>query len=281
MQNPSLEKTIVDNVRFALAEDIGCGDVTVDLIPTESELTARLICRDDAILCGTAWFNEVFKQLDRRVAIDWKIAEGQQMQPNDVVCILSGSARSLLTGERTAINFLQTLSGTATVTANYAKQLAPFKTQILDTRKTIPGLRLAQKYAVTCGGGVNHRLGLYDRVMVKENHIDVSGGIAQAVVSSRKLHPTTTVEVEVETLDELDQALKAGADIILLDNFSIEMINQAVVLNQNRALLEVSGGVELDALASIGETGVDFVSVGNLTKHLQATDFSLRYVDNT
>ncbi len=280
MQNPSLEQTIVDNVRFALAEDIGSGDVTVDLIPTNTQLTARLVCRDAAILCGSAWFNEVFKQLDPEVVIDWKVQEGKQMQPNEIVCDISGSARSLLTGERTAINFLQTLSGTATITAAYVKQLEPFKTQILDTRKTIPGLRLAQKYAVTCGGGANHRLGLYDRVMVKENHIDVSGGISQAVASSRKLHPAITVEVEVETLDELNQALEASADIILLDNFSIEMVNRAVTLNNSRALLEVSGGVEQEALAAIGETGVDFVSVGSLTKHLQSTDFSLRYVDD-
>ena len=268
------QSDIFENVKLALAEDIGSGDVTAELIPVDTSATATLISREQAILAGTNWFDEVFSQLDNTVAIQWNVADGDVIQPGQVLCTLSGTARSILTGERTAINFLQTLSATATTVAAYVEIIKDTKTKILDTRKTIPGLRLAQKYAVECGGGMNHRMGLYDAILIKENHI-ISAGSITAAVKQAKLKKLP-VEVEVESLDELKQALNAEADQILLDNFDLLDLEKAVSINKNQAKLEASGNIELDTLYSVAKTGVDYISIGALTKHVRAIDFSMR-----
>lgn len=272
---------ITTNVRIALAEDLGHGDrqgdLTAELIPAETQAQARVIVRENAIICGQAWFNEVFNQVDPDVKITWHCQDGDQVEADQLLCEIQGQARAILTAERSALNFLQTLSATATATARYVTALGDSTTELLDTRKTLPGLRLAQKYAVKCGGGRNHRLGLYDAILIKENHIMACGGIAQAVKQAKKQHPSVLVEVETENLDELRQALEAQADIIMLDNFSIDMINQAVKLNNGQAKLEVSGNVELDQLAMLGSTGVDFISTGAITKHIRAIDLSMRF----
>jgi nicotinate-nucleotide pyrophosphorylase (carboxylating) len=271
------------NVRQALAEDLGTGDITANLIPAGKQAQARVIVREEAIICGLDWFNQVFKQVDPSVTIKWHCEDGMRVKPNDLLCEISGAARAILTAERTALNFLQTLSATATITASYVAALGNgngnghSKTQLLDTRKTLPGLRLAQKYAVKCGGGRNHRFGLYDAILIKENHIMACGGLFQAVQTAKQQQPDVLVEVETENLDEVQQALDAKADIIMLDNFSIEMIEKAVKLNNNQAKLEVSGNVEIEQLARLAATGVDYISTGAITKHIRAIDLSMRF----
>lgn len=263
-------------VAFALEEDIRTGDITASLIPADNTAHARVITRDNAVVCGVEWVNEVFRQLDPDVAVTWQVRDGDRVVPNQVLFELSGRARSLLSGERCALNFLQTLSGTATVCRQYADIVAGTGVKLLDTRKTIPGLRTAQKYAVTCGGCFNHRIGLYDAFLIKENHIAACGGIAQAVSTARIVAPGKPVEVEVENFDELEQALKAGADIIMLDDFDLAGMGKAVALVNGKAKLEASGGVRETTLLAIAQTGVDFISIGGLTKDCKAVDLSMR-----
>ena len=273
---PSLSEDITKSVTIALAEDIGSGDITAQLIPAEQLAEANIITRESCIFCGKAWVEEVFHQLDPKVEIIWHIEDGQQAVANSLLFTLKGSARSLLTGERAALNFVQTLSGTATISKHYADQVAHTGVKLLDTRKTIPGLRTAQKYAVACGGCHNHRIGLYDAFLIKENHIAACGGITKAVAAARAIAPGKAVEVEVETFAELDQALAAKADIIMLDNFSIDDMKKAVAINAGRAKLEASGNINEQTLIPTAETGVDFVSIGGLTKHCRAVDLSMR-----
>ena len=265
---------IVANVKKALAEDIGNGDITAELIPADTTASAKLITREHAILAGRDWFDEVFSQLDSNIKIGWHVADGDKIKPEQLLCELKGPARSILTGERTAINFLQTLSGTATLVASFVELIKDTKTKILDTRKTIPGLRLAQKYAVHCGGGVNHRIGLYDAILIKENHILAAGSISNAVTQAKK--QTLPVEVEVETLHQLEEALSANADQILLDNFNLAKLVKAVTITQGKAKLEASGNISKQNIHAIAETGVDFVSIGALTKNVRAIDLSMR-----
>jgi nicotinate-nucleotide pyrophosphorylase (carboxylating) len=276
-----LPRDIPATVRAALAEDIGSGDVTADLIDADARALARVIVRESATLCGTAWFGEVFSQIDSRVAVDWRMRDGDDMVADAIVCELSGPARSILTGERTALNFLQTLSGTATATRLIARQLTGLATRVLDTRKTLPGLRLAQKYAVRCGGGVNHRLGLYDAFLIKENHIAAFGGIREVVARARRNAPGLPLEIEVETLAQLEEALGTDADRILLDNFTLNDMRRAVELRDahagRRKELEASGGIDDAQLRGVAATGVDFISIGALTKHVRAVDFSMRF----
>lgn len=264
------------NVRDALAEDIGGGDWTSELVDPEVAAGATLIVRESAVLCGRPWFDETLVQIDDRLQVDWFVQEGAQMDADQTVCRIVGPARGILTAERTALNFLQLLSGVATTTRAMADIVAGTAARILDTRKTLPGLRLAQKYAVRIGGGENHRRGLYDGILIKENHIAAAGGIVLTLRAAEALNAGVPIQVEVETLDELAQALAAGAKSILLDNFSLQRMREAVTLNDGRAELEVSGGVALDTLRAIAETGVNRISVGSLTKHVRAADFSLR-----
>ena len=273
---PSLSEDITKSVTIVLAEDIGSGDITAQLIPAEQLAEANIITRENCIFCGKAWVEEVFRQLDPKVEIIWHIEDGQQAEANSLLFTLKGSARSLLTGERAALNFVQTLSGTATISKQYADQVAHTGVKLLDTRKTIPGLRTAQKYAVACGGCHNHRIGLYDAFLIKENHIAACGGIAKAVAAARAIAPSKPVEVEVENFAELDQALEAKADIIMLDNFSIGDMKKAVLINAGRAKLEASGNINEQTLIPTAETGVDFISIGGLTKHCRAVDLSMR-----
>ena len=248
----------VDEVAYqAIHEDLGDGDLTANLLPEDMQSKARLITREDAVLCGICWFDSVFRQLDENIKIQWHAKDGEDIFANQELCTLEGPARALLTGERTAMNFVQTLSGTATTTREYARILEGTTTKLLDTRKTIPGLREAQKYAVRCGGGHNHRLGLFDGILLKENHITASGSIARAVGAAKKSYPETPVEVEVETLDELKEAIDAGTDIIMLDNFSLIDMREAVAITNGRAKLEASGGFDMKALRETAETGVD------------------------
>ncbi|SEO81877.1 carboxylating nicotinate-nucleotide diphosphorylase [Aquisalimonas asiatica] len=269
--------TLQDDVRRALAEDVGDGDLTAALIPADRVGEATVISREAAVVCGRAWFDAVYRQLDPAVTIHWHVDDGDTVAPDTLLCELSGPARSLVTGERTALNFLQLLSGTATTAHAYAAAVAGTGTRILDTRKTIPGLRQAQKYAVACGGCTNHRVGLFDAILIKENHIMAAGGITAAVRESRRLAPAVTVEVEVESLDELREALDVGADIVLLDNFSLADLRHARELTGERARLEASGNVDEHGLRAIAETGVDYISVGAITKHVQAVDLSMRF----
>lgn len=270
---------IKQDVSASLTEDVGSGDITAELIDGEQRVKAELISREPAILCGKAWVEEVYHQISAAVALDWLKHDGDRLAANHVFLRLEGRARDILTGERTAMNWLQTLSATATKAWEYSKALEGTECKLLDTRKTIPGLRYAQKYAVRTGGGTNHRLGLYDMFLIKENHIASCGSIANAVNKARSLHEGILVEVEVESLNELEQALKAGADIIMLDNFSLHDMAVAVEMNQGAAKLEVSGNVELDSLSDIAQTGVDFISSGALTKHVRAIDLSMRVVE--
>ena len=269
------------NVKDALAEDIGGGDLTAALVDAEEVVGAQIVAKEPLVLAGHPWVNEVFRQLDESVLIDWYIADGQSAEHGDVICKLVGNARSLLTGERTALNFLQTLSATATTTARYVKAVAGTKARILDTRKTLPGLRLAQKYAVKVGGGVNHRIGLFDAILIKENHIKAAGGITAALTSARNVSDEVLIEVEVESLDELREALDAGAARILLDNFSMADLKEAVEINAGygyvAAELEASGNVTLETIREIAETGVDFISTGALTKNVAAIDLSMLF----
>lgn len=275
---PSLGDDIIKSVIAALAEDIGSGDITALLIPAEQTAEANIITREDCIFCGKEWVNEVFRQLDPKVEITWYIEDGQPASANSRLFTLKGNARSLLTGERAALNFVQTLSGTATISNHHAKQVAHTQVKLLDTRKTIPGLRTAQKYAVACGGCHNHRIGLYDAFLIKENHIAACGGIANAIAAAHKIAPGKPVEVEVESFAELDQALTAKADIIMLDNFSIDDMKKAVAINAGQAKLEASGNINEQTLIPTAETGVDFISIGGLTKHCRAVDLSMRIV---
>jgi len=265
-------------VKLALNEDVGPGDLTAALVPADEQIVARVISRDEAVLAGRQWFDEVFRQLDDVITIEWSSADGEAVSDNQLLCTVSGNAASILTGERTALNFLQTLSAVATRTRRYVDAVSPLKVNILDTRKTIPGLRLAQKYAVTCGGGVNHRVGLYDAVLIKENHIMAAGSISKALQLALVQTPADTeIEIEVETLDEMKEALQAGAKRLLLDNFSLQQLYEAVAMNQGRARLEASGNVNLQTVRSIAETGVDDISIGELTKHIEAVDLSMRF----
>jgi nicotinate-nucleotide pyrophosphorylase (carboxylating) len=264
------------DVRRALEEDVGSGDVTADLLPAAAHARARVITREAAVLCGTAWFDECFRQLDASTRIEWHAKDGDRVAAGAVLCHLAGAARALVTGERTALNFLQTLSGTATATATYVDAARGTRTTVLDTRKTLPGLRTAQKYAVRIGGGRNHRIGLFDAVLIKENHIAAAGSIAAAIQRARALHPDLLVETEVENFAELREALAAGADRIMLDEFELHELAQAVAEVGGRVPLEVSGSVALERVRAIAETGVDYVSIGALTKHVRAVDLSMR-----
>ena len=297
MLNAQLEKLQQDiskTISWALCEDLGAvdnampqasQDITAMLIPENEQAVATVITREDCIVCGVAWVNEVFKQLDsslnraaeQATKITWFVNDGESVAANSTLFELEGDARTLLTGERVALNFLQTLSGTATLTSHYVKELAGSDTKLLDTRKTLPGLRSAQKYAVLCGGGVNHRIGLFDAFLIKENHIAACGGISQAVATAKNNHSDKTVEVEVESLDELEQALNAGADIIMLDNFTPAMIEQAVKATRGKAKLEVSGNMTIEILQEYAKAGVDYISSGALTKHVNAIDLSMRF----
>ncbi len=268
---------IAENVRRALAEDVGSGDVTASLINDDSRARARVICREAAVLCGRDWLDQVYAQLDDRISVDWRADDGELLSPEQCVCLLQGPARSLLTGERTALNFIQLLSGTATAAKRCADAVQGTRTRILDTRKTLPGLRLAQKYAVRCGGCDNHRLGLYDAVLIKDNHIVAAGSVGAAVSAARRLNPDLSVEVEVESLAQLKQAIEAGADIIMLDNFRREALRQAVAITGGRAKLEISGNVPPEEIRALAETGVDYISLGALTKNVRAIDFSMEF----
>ncbi len=269
------------NVRRALEEDLGPGDVNVDFLPAAARADARVICREAIVLAGAPWFDACFAELAPSTSIRWHYADGDRVPANAELCRMTGSARALLSGERTALNFLQTLSATATTTARYVDAVAGTSTTILDTRKTLPGLRFAQKYAVRCGGGSNHRMGLFDQFLIKENHITVAGGVIPAVTEARQSRPDLPLVVEVENLDELRQAISAGADRALLDEFDEADIATAVRLADGKLLLEVSGSVTLDRLAQLARLGVDFISVGALTKNIRAIDLSMRIVHQT
>lgn len=277
-----LEEEIERNVAAALAEDVGSGDLTAQLVPADGMAQATVISRENAVLCGTAWFERCFKRLDPGITVAWKAVDGDRVVPDQALCEINGPAPTLLTGERTALNFLQLLSGVATKAAQFADAVAGTQAQVVDTRKTIPGLRLAQKYAVLCGGGGNHRLGLYDAVLIKENHILAAGSIAAAMTEAQKVAQRVGsqckfIQVEVETLDELGQALAAGAKMILLDNMSLAQMREAVAFTAGRAVLEASGNVSLDTVRGIAETGVNRISIGGLTKDVRALDLSMRF----
>ena len=275
MQLPT-HTDIEQQVAAALAEDIGDGDITAALIPENAPAEARVICREAGIICGTAWVDEVFRQIDKDVKINWRVADGDPVVADTLLFELAGKARSLLTGERAALNFLQLLSGTATRCRDYADRVAGTGVRLLDTRKTIPGLRTAQKYAVSCGGCHNHRIGLFDAYLIKENHIQACGSIAAAVASARRQAPGKPVEVEVESLEELEQAQVAGADRVMLDNFTTEDLLEAVKRKQGAIELEASGGITGESLRAVAETGVDYISIGALTKDAIALDLSMR-----
>ncbi|MCW8334537.1 carboxylating nicotinate-nucleotide diphosphorylase [Vibrio paucivorans] len=278
-----ISRAVADTLR----EDLGgtldpVADITASLIPAGANNTATIITREHGVFCGKAWADEVFKQLAEQengsaVTIEWHVEDGDKVEPNQVLCTLSGSARMLLTGERNAMNFIQTLSGCATVTAEYAEKIKHTNCRLLDTRKTIPGLRSALKYAVACGGGFNHRIGVFDAYLIKENHIIANGGISQTIKTAKELNPGKPVEVETESIEELKEAIEAGADIIMLDNFTTAMMREAVKINAGRAALENSGNVTLETISEFAETGVDYISVGALTKHLKALDLSMRF----
>ncbi|CAA0114747.1 Nicotinate-nucleotide pyrophosphorylase [carboxylating] [BD1-7 clade bacterium] len=280
MQLPeSWRPDMITSVQQALAEDIGDGDITAELIPATQIMRARIITRDDATICGRDWVNEVFHQLDDNVKVTWHCGDGDRVSANDVLFELEGSARSLMTGERTALNFLQLLSGVASKAWNYAQRVKHTNVTLLDTRKTIPGIRTGQKYAVTCGGCANHRIGLYDAFLIKENHISACGGIENAIQQAKANHPGKPIEIEVENLTEFDLALEQGADIIMLDNFSNTDKVDAVARANGRAKLEASGGITDATLVDVAQTGVDFISLGTLTKDVVAVDLSMRIVD--
>jgi nicotinate-nucleotide pyrophosphorylase (carboxylating) len=273
-----LSEEIIVNVRAALAEDVGSGDITAQLLPAEAIATAQVMTREKGILCGTAWFEEVFKQLDPNFKIEWFAQDGDLIQQNQVIVKLSGLTRALLTGERAALNFLQLLSGTSSKVAHYVEIVKNTGVVLLDTRKTIPMLRRAQKYAVKCGGGQNHRMGLYDAFLIKENHISAAGSITSAVQKARSIAPDKPVEVEVENVDELKEALAVKVEIVLLDNFNLYAMREAVRITEKCAKLEASGGVTSEKLLSIAETGVDYISIGGLTKDVKALDLSMRLI---
>lgn len=266
---------VKEAVQIALAEDIGSGDITAALIPPDKQARGRIVCKDTGVLCGIPWADETFRQLDSAVSLVWHVADGDPIEMGQILCQLEGPARAIMSGERTALNFMQTLSATATQTARLVAEISHTAATLLDTRKTLPGMRTAQKYAVQCGGAQNHRMGLFDAYLIKENHIASCGGIAEAISSARLLTPGKTVEIEVRDLEEFEIALQAEADIIMLDNFSLSGLVTAVKRNGGRAKLEASGGIEAGQLVKIAETGVDYISVGALTKHCHAIDLSL------
>ena len=274
----TLEDAVRANVEQALAEDLGDGDISANLIDAQALAGARVITREQGIFCGVPWVNETLKQIDAVAQIRWRVADGDRVTPNQELFALRGKARSLLSAERTMLNFVQLLSGTATRTAKYVELIAGSNTQLLDTRKTVPGLRLAQKYAVKCGGGSNHRIGLFDAFLLKENHIVAAGGIGAAVSEAKHAAPNKPVEVEVENLEELQQALVAGADIALIDNFSIADSEAAVAMTRGKMTLEASGGITQEGIAAIAATGVDYISCGDLTKSLEPLDLSMRFL---
>lgn len=271
-----LRQSRIETVAHSLREDIGDGDITAQLIPLDKQASGRVITRDQATIAGCEWVSEVFRQVDSSMSLEWLVHDGDAVQPDQVLFRMKGTARSLLTAERAALNWLQTLSGVATSCATYAARVAHTNVRLLDTRKTVPGLRLAQKYAVTCGGCHNHRIGLWDAFLIKENHISACGSIANAIGEAHRIAPGKPVEIETENLRELEQALNAGADIIMLDEFSMADLRTAVSMNQGRAKLEASGGINADTLVPIAETGVDYISIGALTKDVKAVDLSMR-----
>lgn len=285
-----LPDDIANTVKHALAEDVGPGDLTAMLVPEDAQAEATIISRDQAIFCGAAWLDEVYKQVDPKVQVEWLVSDGQQVNPNQTLCRIIGNARAMVTGERTALNFLQTLSGTASLAQKFAKRIKGTKAAVRDTRKTLPGLRQAQKYAVCCGGCENHRMGLYDAVLIKENHIIAAGSITEAVRQAKMLRNSdgnsVPIEVEVENIEQLDEAVQAGAELVLVDNFSIPMLNKAVArnadhkkYNRGHAKVEASGGITWENARSIADTGVDYLAVGTLTKDLESVDLSMRFAD--
>lgn len=276
-----MQEEILNNVKQALAEDIGTGDVTAQLVAAEKQITAHVVAREQLVLCGTQWFDTAFEQLSAEVKIQWHMKDGDTVNTDQIICEISGPARAVLTAERTALNFLQTLSAVATQTQQYVNAVAGTGTTIVDTRKTIPGLRIAQKYATTCGGGSNHRMGLYDAILIKENHITAAGGIPQVMKQAHDIAPDGVwIQIEVESLDECQQALEAGATMILLDNFTHDALRRAVALAKNyqdgQVILEASGNITLESIRAVAETGVNRISIGALTKHIKAIDFSMR-----
>lgn len=273
-----LASHIGDSVARALAEDVGSGDVTAKLVPENQTARARVITREQAVLCGAEWFAECFRRMSPLVRIAWNASDGDRIAAGQVLCEINGPARALLTAERTALNFLQTLSGVATRTRAFVDAVAGTRAAILDTRKTLPGLRLALKYAVRCGGGTNHRIGLYDGVLIKENHVAAAGGIRAALEHARQVAGSIPIQIEVESIAQLEEAIAAGAKLVLLDNFKLDTLREAVRAAGGRAALEASGGVNLDTVRAIAETGVDRISIGTLTKDVRAVDLSMRFV---
>ncbi len=271
------QSVIVENVFYALKEDIGDGDITAELIPQDNISLATVISRENCVFCGLDWFEETYRQIDEEILIDWFVNDGDSIEADQVICTISGSSRHILSGERTALNFVQMLSGTATLSKKYAKKLKGTNTKVLDTRKTIPGLRMAQKYAVSCGGCENHRLGLFDAFLIKENHIKACDGIHNAVNEARFHNPDLKIEVEVENLDELNQAINAGTDRVLLDNFDIKTLKQAVAICKGNIISEASGNITIDNIKEVAKTGVDYISTGALTKDVKAIDLSMRF----
>ena len=278
MSAPKLPDDVTETVRRALAEDVGPGDLTAALITSDARAEAEVITRENAVLCGTAWFDEVFRQVDERIRVVWRAKDGEAVTGGQGLCKITGPARGLLTGERVALNFLQLLSGVATRTRQYVDAVRGTKANILDTRKTVPGLRRAQKYAVVCGGGQNHRIGLYDAILIKENHIAAAGSITAALEAARHSAPKgISIEIEVENIGQLREALAAGADRLLLDNFSVEELKATVAETRARAKLEASGGIDLSNIRAFAETGVDFISIGDITKNVRSLDLSMRF----
>lgn len=277
MLSAELKKSMQQQVNIALAEDVGAGDLSAQLINENTQAQATIISRDQAIICGIPWANEVFKQVDPDTQVIWHVQEGDEISPNQTLCIINGKARSLLTAERCALNFLQTLSATASQTREYVNAVKGTQAQVLDTRKTLPGFRLAQKYAVIRGGGHNQRIGLYDGILIKENHIAAAGSIEQAMQQALAMDAHVSIQIEVENLTQLEAAITAGAKLILLDNFNLKQMTEAVKLTDRRAVLEASGGVSLADIRAIAETGVDRISVGGITKHIKAVDLSMRF----
>jgi len=278
-ESDALQSAFESNLLAALLEDVGPGDLTAQLVPDGVRVRARVIVREDAVLCGAPWFEGVMLALDNSIEIDWQYAEGDMMNAGSVVCTIDAPPRTLLTAERSALNFLQLMSGVATNTRKYVELVAGTKAAILDTRKTVPGLRQAQKYAVRVGGGQNQRMALFDGILIKENHIAAAGGVAKALKAAQDLNAGVSIQIEVEHLSQLTEALEAGATSVLLDNFELDAMRQAVALNAGRALLEASGGVNMESVRAIAETGVDRISIGSLTKDVKATDYSLRIID--
>lgn len=270
-------KIVRQNVSIALEEDIGSGDISAALVPQLGQANAFVLCRENAVMCGQDWFREVLRQVDSRIDLNWEFEDGDKVSANSVICRLQGPATSILSGERCALNFLQTLSATATLTDHYVQAIRDSRCKILDTRKTLPGLRHAQKYAVLCGGGHNHRMGLYDAILLKENHISALGSVENAVIAAKTRYPDLMIEIEVETPEQLQQAMQAGAHRALLDNMDLPLLRECVKLAQQTIELEASGGISLESIAAIAATGVDYISVGNLTKNVQAVDLSMRF----